>query len=223
MRAARSWSHLHLERVVGSLTVIVLVRNGAEGRWSRGIAAAQRVAGDRSACRRRLDILVQTIHQNVRTARPGVSPGCQHNVSKNLALQVQVELLHSSLLEVKVLGVQRAGERGDGRGALHGPDHATRQVLQENALHAAIDCGVEIPAIREAVEVVRFGEVGRVLPQPLPALIPRGIMEDRVSATDRCVLTLEWLPRETDARLDRGFVDLNSNIRSGGNTEVAAR
>src|ERR1700688_2722387 len=165
-----------------------------------------------------MHVLVQSVDQNVRAARSGV-PGCQHDVSRNLALHVQVELLHSSQFEVKVLGKQCAGECSDGRGRGIGPDRATTQALQENALHAAIERCIAKRAIRDAVEIVRFGEVWRVLPKPLPALIPRGIMEDRVSATDRCVLTLEWLPREADPWLDRSLVQLNSNISIRGDTE----
>ena len=59
-----------------------------------------------------------------------------------LALHVQVQLLHSTLLEVEVLRLDGAGEGLDGRRRRIGPDDASTQILQEDALHAAVQSRV---------------------------------------------------------------------------------
>src|SRR6202040_1477286 len=57
-------------------------------------------------------VQVQTVYQNVGTARARI-PRRQNDVTRKLALDVYIELLHASLLEVEVLRLQctRKGRR----------------------------------------------------------------------------------------------------------------
>ena len=70
-------------------------------------------ACSRRPCRKRWGCHVQVVavNQNVRTARARISDR-QHNLPGQLALDVDVELLHAALFEVRVLRLNGAGESG---------------------------------------------------------------------------------------------------------------
>ena len=94
-------------------------------------------------------------------AGAGVAGG-EDDVARNLALDVEVELLHLPLLELQVLRVHSAGEgRGIGR-------RCDRR--QEDELIAAVDGRRRAAVIERAWtdteerEVVGLGEVGRIFP-----------------------------------------------------------
>ncbi len=48
------------------------------------------------------NVQVQTVDQNVRTARSGI-PSCNHKVTRELVLNIEIKLLHSPLLKVEIL------------------------------------------------------------------------------------------------------------------------
>ena len=60
--------------------------------------------------RRRSNIQVHTVHQNMRAAGACVSSG-QHNIAGQLVLNIHIELLHHALFEVQILRLDGSGER----------------------------------------------------------------------------------------------------------------
>ena len=55
------------------------------------------------------NVQIQSVNQNMCAARPRI-PGCQHNVARQLMLDVEVELLHHTLFEIKILRLNRSSE-----------------------------------------------------------------------------------------------------------------
>src|SRR4029077_10228262 len=50
-------------------------------------------------------------------------------------------------------------------------------------------------------EAIRLGEEGRILPKPLRAHAPGGIVKNGIAGTDRHLIAAKHLPRESDPRL----------------------
>src|SRR5579864_2369958 len=218
---------LDLERVVRRLPIVVLVGDNSERRGGRRVTAANVIIRIKKfACRVAgawgRNIKVQPVDQNVRASGPRITSR-QNDISWDLALQVQVHLLDSTLLEVQVLGIYGAGERADRRRCRIGSNYTRTKALQKNALRAAVDRGVVEGTPPGPVEVVRFCKVRWILPQSLPTLVPRRIVEYRISATNHGRLASEYLPGKTEARFDCGLVYLDSDIWTGGDTERACR
>src|SRR5258708_2816408 len=101
----------------------------------------------------------------MRTARTRITDG-QHDVAGQLTLDVCVELLHPSLLEVQILRLQGSGKAGW--------NLRSRNRRQKTVSQTAVEgsCGNRIPIrTRNVREIVRFGQVRRVLPPDLCALL----------------------------------------------------
>src|SRR5580692_5582418 len=121
-------------------------------------------------------------------------------------LDIRVELLYAALFEVEVLRLQRARKI---RRRLRCRDGREESIGQAAILWG--DCNRVPERTRRAGEVVRLRQIRRILPQPLCALVPRRVMEDGIAGTNRCVLAVvERLPGQTNAGLDRRFIQLNS-------------
>src|ERR1700682_1591816 len=116
---------LDLKRIVSSRTSVGEVRDIVKlvGRclWK---STAQVIVGVGKARRRRPDVHVQPVHQDVGAARSRI-PRSQHDVARQLMLDVQVELLNHALLEVEILRLDSAKETGDVRRSRRRKDTAT--------------------------------------------------------------------------------------------------
>src|SRR6185437_14934677 len=79
-------------------------------------------------------------------------------------------------------------------------------------------------------EEIRFGVVGRVLPQALSSLIPRRIVINGIAAANGSFVATAGLPGHANARLERSLVPLYACVfvsalagdekRAGGRVEI---
>ena len=193
---------LDLQGIVVRATDIFDVGNRGKGECSIGDivaqSAAEGVAGG-AARRRRGDVEVITVTQNMGTARARIT-GCQDDVSGQLALNVDIELLNASLFEVKILRLNSAGEvGGNGRCGKNleavGSADGGRCIPVDGG---ASRSGESTSAAK--AKAIRFGEIGRVLPQALRTLIPGGIVENGVTSANRRLRAAERFPGDANAR-----------------------
>src|SRR5271168_3436423 len=108
---------LDLQRVIGCPANIAEKRNGVESAIWRHVRrsagqAAERVARHRAASRWTVGVEVIAGHQDVRAARTGITGG-EHHVAGQLVFDVHVPLLDPPYLEVRGLGIERAGKCAD--------------------------------------------------------------------------------------------------------------
>src|SRR3954454_9077501 len=150
------------------------------------------------------------------TARPGVSCG-DHQATRQLMFHVEVKLLHSTLFEVEVLGLNGSLESSRVRFGCEGWGKGLREAATRR------DCSQGTDSSRE---VGSFGEEWRILPQTLSALVPGRIVEDGIASANGCVLAAKRLPGKTDTRLECSLVHLDTDSTVGvhsGDQIVAAR
>src|SRR5208282_3871153 len=129
-------------------------------------------------------------------------PHCKHHVSGCLMLNVEIVLLDHALNEIAVhgldgssvsAGVHGCVVNGTARdGGRRGRASREKKTIRESAAGGA-ESGTN-----SSGKGIHFGVERRILPQSLSALIPRGIVEDRISGPDRC-LVAQWLPSQPDA------------------------
>ena len=147
--------------------------------------------------------------------RAGIPSG-EHDVAGELMFDIEVELLHSPLLEVEILRLNSAGEIR--RIGWRSKDWG--ECLRKSAARG------DSSKRTEAGEISRFREEWWVLPQALCALVPGGIVEHRIAAANGGALAAERLPSEPDARFKSGFVQFDAGAAVGvlpGDQVVAAR
>src|SRR2546430_14742766 len=205
---------LDLKRVVASISHVVDVSDGGEWAVRRAEscaprAATQRVPRDDTACARRSNIQVQTVHQNVVTARPRITRR-QHEIPGQLVLKVEVELLNDTLLEIQILRLDCSSETSRVGRRCKGGGEAIDDPTGDGIGRSSVPKGARTDA-EKAVEVVSFGEEGRVLPQPLRTLVPRRIMGDRIAGADCRFLGSKRFPGQSNAWLKCSLVQLNAD------------
>src|ERR1700674_797204 len=101
-----------LERVIMSQPGTYAARNhGGEGSARRRCdnPATQSVPRNDAARARLSNVHIHAIHQDVMGSRSGV-PSRDHNISRHLTFNIQVELLNLTLFEVKILPLKRTSE-----------------------------------------------------------------------------------------------------------------
>src|SRR5258708_15619415 len=170
--------------------------------------ASQSVRSSRTSNRRR-HVKVVPIDQNMRTARTSISRG-QHDLAGQLVLDVDVELLQRAEFEVCVLrlnGSCKARRIRRGSKYRESIGHIDRRGLQ--AKHRMASCGYECTSAAES-KAVGFSVIGRVLPQALCALAPRGIVVDGITCPNGSLVTAKRLPGQPDARLQRPLIKFDS-------------
>src|ERR1700733_15362557 len=186
-------------------------------------AAAQSVAGNCAAGAGVIKVLIELAHQNMRAARTPVAHR-QHNIAWHLALYVQIELLNDPLFEIAVLRLngssieQRIHRRAQDRAARHGRRRRRTSRDQEAIGEAAAGAGgggAKSPRIH-------FRIIWGILPQPLSALVPRGIVDDTIPPTNRGFFAPHGLPRESDPWFQSGLVKPDADSSVGGNAGGAA-
>jgi len=110
---------------------------------------------------------------------------CEHDIPRQLLLNVEIELLNDSLLEVAVLRLNRARiglgihRRTINRSARDGRSRRSSN-RKKKTIGEAAACAAERSA-HTGREWIHLRIVRGVLPQSLPALIPRGIMDDPIA------------------------------------------
>src|ERR1035438_9768003 len=146
------------------------------------------------------------------TARTGITRG-QQDLSRQLLFHIDVELLDSSLFEIRILrqdGPGKIGRVGRGGERRESGGHADSGGGQ--AARGAGGRGEGTSAAER--KSIRFGIIGRILPQSLCALIPGRIVEDRIAAPNYRVASAEGLPRHANPRLQRRQIHLNAGARA---------
>src|SRR5437899_182059 len=125
---------------------------------------------------------------------------------------VEVELLHSTLFEIAILRLNCSLEGS--RVRFLGEERESIRYVQpkiERPHGTGARCGRRGAAAHSESELTAFGKERRVLPQTLPALIPGGIVEDRIASTHRRFGASERLPGKSNAWLEGSFVEFNSD------------
>ena len=118
----------------------------------------------------------------------------QHNISWQLALNIEVELLDRSLLEIEVRGLNCPCI---GRWVLGAEQ---RRTVDQKAIRKAATWRSERSADAGGVRI-NFRVIRRVLPQPLSALVPGRIVEDPITQSNGSLVTPHGLPGNADAGL----------------------
>jgi hypothetical protein len=150
-----------------------------------------------------------------------------------LALNIQIELLDHPLFEIAVLGLNSscvtAGIHGRCKNARRGTcgvaGSGLLEAVRKTALGASegiAETGGKKAGGQQYIRIIigiQFRIVRGILPQSLATLVPGGIVEDRISATDRSLVASHWFPREAEARFQSGLVELDADspIRSNAN------
>ena len=102
---------LDLERVVTRSADIIVIRDRCEHPIRSGDVRSTRSATERVSRNRigstctsgwRTYIFIEPVHQNVRTARSGISGG-QDNLPGQLLFNIDIKLLNHTLLEIEIL------------------------------------------------------------------------------------------------------------------------
>src|ERR1019366_5210410 len=203
--------------------LVVLV--GSIERRSPGPATKEISVRSANTCRRRIDIHVQSVEQDVRAPSSSISRG-ENDISRELTLNVQIELLHHPLFEVrvlrkrgsgKVIRVRRRGERLEAglRQAVFQPAVYRTRTGSKIAKRARVDWTKG--AGRAVGELVGFGVIRRILPESLRTLTPTRVVVDRVARANHRALAATRLPRQSNAWLDRRLVEVNSHVCIGAN------
>src|SRR5580704_15588283 len=148
----------------------------------------------------------------MRTAGTSV-PHRQHHISRQLALDVQIELLNHALFTLAVPSLdgsriaQTIHRRDQDRAASHvrGRRRTSRdqEAIRETAAGASRGGTKPSP--------IHFRIIWRILPQPLSTLVPRGIVDDTVAPPNSRLLAAHGLPGESDPGFQSGFVKLNTH------------
>src|SRR5580700_9524181 len=105
------------------------------------------------------------------TARPRVA-NCEYDLAGQLVFHVDVKLLYPALLEIRVLRDEGPGEiKGVRRRSKYGESIGNADCRRRLAILRGTGRGGECTRASEN-ERVGFSVVGRILPQPLSALVP---------------------------------------------------
>src|ERR1700686_2035509 len=132
-------------------------------------------------------------------------PSGQYKSCRQLVLYVEVELLNSTLFEIEVLRLISSSEILGIHGRCKGRQERRSKTTPCRASETA-GLSSETCEWSEAGEIVRLSEIRRILPQSLRALIPRGIVEDRIPQTNSGFLRSKWFPRDANPRLHGSLV-----------------
>ena len=165
-------------------------------------------------CRRprgRRHIQVIAVHQNVMAARTRISHG-HHDIARQFLFDVEVELLHSALLEIEILRLN--GSRECSRVRLLGKNRESVGDVQAKVERPTVGgtcCRGSSAAPDRESELAAFREERGVLPQSLRALVPGGIVEDGIACPHRGLGAAKWLPRQSDAGFEGGLVQFNAH------------
>src|SRR4029077_11326072 len=150
------------------------------------------------------------------TARACVS-GSQHDLTGQLVLDVYVELLDPSLLDIgifgseiphKVNGSRRWREKGE---SIRKPDQLSRANIGRSAMSGTVG-GRGGAATELCTE--RFRSERRIRPQSLTAHTPGGVVIHGVTATNHRFVAAKHLPGSANAWFKCGPIHLNSGTGS---------
>ena len=209
----------HLQRIVVGQPGIENILDGRK--WESGIrytercatrSASQRISSSTARARRSY-VDVSPVFQNVGAASPRVAHR-QHDLPRQLVFHIDVELLNSALLEVGVLRQNCARKAGGRRGC--GEYGESRRHADSQRRYPGFRAGRRRKGAvgGEEGKGIRFGVVGRILPQPLRSHVPRRIVIDRIAAADHSIAVAERFPRRADPRLQRGPIHVDARPRA---------